>query len=140
MALFKTILYNSLDKEGGYSNLPTDRGGETYRGISRVFFKNWKGWQIIDKNKPLRQGQIINNTELNTLIEDFYKTNFWDKIKAEQINNTSLAALVFDTALHSGNKQAIVFLQRALNENNFKLKITDINLNFHKKFITYLEK
>jgi lysozyme family protein len=48
--------------EGGYSNNPNDRGAETYRGISRKFHPDWRGWPIVDTAKanppcpPLEKG------------------------------------------------------------------------------------
>ena len=38
MGDFKTSLARTLRWEGGYSDDPVDRGGETYRGISRKNF------------------------------------------------------------------------------------------------------
>lgn len=35
-------------KEGGYANVLGDKGGETYMGISRVYWPSWPGWPVID--------------------------------------------------------------------------------------------
>jgi hypothetical protein len=41
----------TLGYEGEWVNDPDDRGGETYRGISRVHWPKWAGWAIIDAEK-----------------------------------------------------------------------------------------
>jgi hypothetical protein len=45
--------------EGGYGNDPSDAGGETYCGISRISHPNWPGWQFIDQNRPIRYNKIF---------------------------------------------------------------------------------
>jgi lysozyme family protein len=62
--------------EGGYVNDPADRGAETYKGISRKFHPNWPGWGVVDKHKPLKTNQFINDPELDKCVEDFYETSF----------------------------------------------------------------
>jgi lysozyme family protein len=51
MADFKQAHSIVMNNEGGYANDPSDRGGETYKGISRNNFPNWKGWKLIDLHK-----------------------------------------------------------------------------------------
>lgn len=51
MANFKIALDKVLSREGGYINDPDDKGGETYKGISRKYNPDWKGWRIIDNTK-----------------------------------------------------------------------------------------
>lgn len=108
-----------IANEGGYSNLSKDPGGETYKGISRVFNPGWKGWAIIDAYKS-RMGKIpyntvFNNPALDTLIKEFYRVNYWDRIKGDQFNNPVLAANIFDWAVHS-NYGAIKGVNRALSK------------------------
>jgi len=73
-----------LRNEGGYSNVEGDTGGETYRGISRNNFPNWKGWAIVDRFKPLKDEQIISDDQLDILIHIFYNENFWATNKLEK--------------------------------------------------------
>jgi lysozyme family protein len=102
-----------LSHEGGYANVTGDRGGETYRGISRVNWPNWPGWQIIDQNKPLKNNQVIKNTLLDNLVSIFYKIQFWDAIQADKLP-ASIRPLAFDFAVNSGTKTAITSLQKVL--------------------------
>ena len=41
MAEFSEAFTQTAAHEGGYSNDPLDRGGETYRGIARVHHPDW---------------------------------------------------------------------------------------------------
>ena len=74
MALFEKALLKTSAHEGGYVNDPTDRGGETYRGISRKFYPDWPGWEVVDD--ALAQGREVPNMDL--LVQRFYKKNYWD--------------------------------------------------------------
>jgi len=103
MADFKTAYAVLLPLEGGYANVKNDRGGETYAGISRVFFPKWEGWKIIDKNKPLKHNAFIKDPKLDALKAAFYKTNFWDKISGDHIQSQRIAGFLFDWLVHSGN-------------------------------------
>jgi lysozyme family protein len=110
---FNEALNIVLSHEGGYANVTGDRGGETYRGISRVNWPNWPGWQIVDQNKPLKNNQVIKNTLLENLVSIFYKIQFWDAIEADKLPS-SIRPLVFDFAVNSGTKTAITSLQKVL--------------------------
>lgn len=114
MSVFNEAVKMVLAAEGGYANIPADRGGETYRGITRKNFPNWKGWTIIDQNKPLRHNQFIKNDELDKLVVDFYKANFWDPLNLDRINS-NIATLTFDFAVGSGTITAARALQRIVN-------------------------
>ena len=48
---FATTLLVVLDHEGGYAHDPNDRGGETFRGVSRRANPDWPGWLLIDAAK-----------------------------------------------------------------------------------------
>lgn len=105
----KDILPVVLKFEGGYANVPGDKGGETYRGISRVKNPDWAGWKAIDKiKKPniLSKTKIIpQNTifpELEQLVANFYFDNYFVKNGFHRLNNTKTALTLFDWAVHGG--------------------------------------
>lgn len=107
--------------EGLYANNPADRGGETYAGIARNFWPNWKGWAIIDQIKKDfgTSAAIINkhakqNTTLHALISDFYKQNFWDTLSLDKFDDQQLANTVYDFGVNSGTGRAAKFLQEAV--------------------------
>lgn len=116
MADFKTALKGTLGIEGGDSNHPKDRGGFTYKGISRRNWPNWEGWELVDY---LEKGIQTNREKLiimlDTMVEDFYRLNFWDRISLTAITNQKIANELFDTGVNAHTKTAVTFLQKALN-------------------------
>lgn len=115
MTAFERALKFTLRWEGGYSNHPSDPGGETYRGITRKNHGDWPGWEIIDRIKP-PSGQVIDDPELEVAIGEFYRDEYWDKAKCDQIAKVApqSAGAVFDMAVHSGCHNAIMQLQNEI--------------------------
>lgn len=97
-----------LKWEGGWSNDPNDKGGPTMKGVTlavyTVYCKN-KGWAT-PTQKDLKQ---ITFPEW----EDILKSMYWDKWKADKIENQSIANLLVDWVWTSG-KWGIIFPQRVL--------------------------
>lgn len=85
-----------IAREGNYSNDPNDPGGETKFGISKRAYP-----QVDIKNLTLEQAKAI------------YKTDYWDRVLCPNLPDP-LQFQVFDTAVNSGPRQAVVLLQRAL--------------------------
>jgi lysozyme family protein len=102
MAEFLSAYDTVMTHEGGYANHKADRGGETYSGISRKWFPEWKGWDTIDRMKPLEQGEVINDLELKGYVKQFYKINFWDRIQGDYIHSQKIACFLFDWFINSG--------------------------------------
>lgn len=110
-----------LGNEGGYN--PGIDEKETYRGIDRGANPQWNGWPIIDtvkKNNPgLTIGKInlllSQNVALQQNIEKFYKTNYWDTVKLDQITDQQLANNLFDCSVNQGEGRARRFMQIACN-------------------------
>jgi lysozyme family protein len=110
----------TLGHEGGYSNDPDDAGGETYKGISRVFHPTWDGWIIIDslKKAPNFPKNLDRELSLQAKVKAFYKIMFWDRFRGDLIPVQSLAEEMFDTGVNMNVTRAVKFLQRALNHLN----------------------
>jgi len=117
MAEFKLAYQKSMNHEGSYSNDPRDRGGETWKGISRKNWPDWEGWKIIDsvEDKKAINKKLNSNKELEQLVQDFYKTNFWDVLKLDQIEVQAIAEELFDTGINTGLNTAARHFQHALN-------------------------
>ena len=112
MGDFKTALARTLRWEGGYSNDPVDRGGETYRGISRRNFPEGAGWITIG-NLRAAGLDLDANAQLQHDVEEFYRREFWNRVHGEALPD-SVAAEVFDCAVNCGVGTAARFLQRAV--------------------------
>lgn len=114
MPHFKEVLAATLAHEGGYVNDPFDRGGETYRGISRKYHPNWPGWTRIDQ-RVYSHAKLEADPVLIAAVEEFYRAYYWAPIGGEDIDDRALAGALFDCAVNLGVKKAVWFLQRALN-------------------------
>lgn len=99
--------------EGGYSKLPSDRGGETYAGISRRHHPEWEGWAVIDGIQNKKQGQFFSRYGIQPLVIAFYHREFWLKMRGDGIVSQSVANFVFDWFVHSGIA-GLVEVQRTL--------------------------
>lgn len=113
MANFAEAQPHIIRNEGGYVNDPHDSGGETYRGITRKNFPKWEGWSIVDANKPMHRGQIIDSGILAMNVNQFYKSEFWDKMQGDALKNQALATYIYDFKVTSGGN-AVKVLQRLL--------------------------
>ena len=100
MADFNTYYPKLVKHEGGYVNDSLDRGGETYRGISRKNFPKWNGWLVLDNIQPIKKNTVFAGLE-NT-VRGFYKNTFWNTIKADQIKNQSVAEILVDWKINGG--------------------------------------
>jgi len=117
---YKTVRAN----EGGYRNVSWDAGGETYKGISRVNWPQWAGWKIIDAYKaahgPIKQGAVVADPNLDTLVLKFFSDNFWGKNNLNFLKNQSLATLGLDMVINHGRGPKII------NESVAKIKSVPI--------------
>ena len=108
MADFKQAYNLTAAIEGGYT---VDNGGPTYKGISSKAWGNdelgKKIFKIVFAAKP-RKGKFIQNDQLDQLVYAFYKKNFWDKIKGDDISNQTLANFLYDFYVNSGAAAFIV--------------------------------
>lgn len=103
------ILNHTLAYEGGYSNNPADKGGETYRGISRKYNSGWSGWSVIDAKKAT--GTIATNTifpELENNVASYYWNNYFLKNGFNKLTSANVALQLFDYAVNGGYKVAAV--------------------------------
>jgi lysozyme family protein len=117
MANFDLAFEKTMGAEGGYTNDLTDRGGETYKGVSRRYHPDWEGWIIIDdlKTKPNFPKNLESNSDLQALIRRFYKENYWNINKLDLFSDQAVAEEMFDTGVNMGTKRAATYLQTALN-------------------------
>ena len=119
MAKFEKA-YKKLSRfEGGYSNHPEDRGGETFRGIARNFYPKWEGWSCIDAVKskhPQSFKSIIENSGiLHDKVKEFYKERYWNFFSGDEIKDQDVANEIFEASINCGKSTAVKFLQKSLN-------------------------
>lgn len=109
MANFKDFLPLLLDCEGGYVNDVRDSGGCTNKGITLATFNKYYG---VPYHRELCCGDLRQITDAQ--VEYIYKTGYWDRCKADYINNQAVANLLVDFAVNSGVKTAVRVLQEIL--------------------------
>lgn len=117
MADFSIAYAATMGHEGKYAHNPNDRGGETWKGISRKNFPGWSGWSIIDASKKQTgfPANLQGNKHLEQLVRAFYKMEFWSRLSLDEVIDQRIAFEIFDTAVNCGVRIAGSFLQRALN-------------------------
>lgn len=121
MAVFKTAYLITKKVEGGWHNgkglNKFDRGGETYFGIARKQWPEWKGWEIIDslKSNDYFPRVAENDSLLQVMVLEFYKKEFWDVLRLDQLEDQPIANELFDTSVNTGYYAGAIMLQRALN-------------------------
>jgi len=119
MDAFEKAFKFTISFEGGYANDPNDYGGETIAGISRVYWPKWSGWRKIDaaKSQPNFPSSLYDNEELIESVKNFYRLNFWNPIKGDDLaaGSIDIAAEAFDAGVNMGTGRAAKFIQTALN-------------------------
>lgn len=126
MAKFEIAQKLTADCEGGYVNDPKDAGGETIFGIARNIWGKLPLWAIVDEYKKQAgdlatkearkklESLCLANAEFVKQKLEFYKQNFWDKCKCDEIESQKVANNVYDFAVNAGTGQSAKVLQRAL--------------------------
>lgn len=135
---FIKALNNLMIAEGGYVFNPKDPGGETYKGISKKYNKNWSGWQLIDPiveylssrffGKELQakiDEQLKTNIELIERVREFYYNNYWFKFSGDKLPYEVAEEMLEQSVLLGTWKTAGKNLQKALNLLNRNGKLFD---------------
>lgn len=94
-----------LKWEGGFVDDPLDRGGATNKGITIGTFRNFYGGDAtVEQLKNITDEQWLH----------IFKSGYWDKWKADDIENQSIADIVVDWAWASGTVTSIKQVQKIL--------------------------
>jgi len=125
MADYQRSLSLLLAREGEHSIDKSDRGKETYRGIARRFHPSWPGWQLIDAARVLRTFPrcLAEIPALTTLVERFYREEFWNRFMGDSIPDQVLADELLEESVHLGLDRAVEWLQRVVNALNRKARL-----------------
>lgn len=123
---FDKMLKFVLLREGGYSNNPNDKGGETNKGITYQTYNSYR------KSRGLspRSVKYITDEE----VRDIYYNNYYKASGADKIQNPKLAAYVFDIAVNMGVSRAKEFLAKSGNDLN---TYEQLRRNKYNQFVEY---
>jgi lysozyme family protein len=116
MASFERFLPILLKFEGGYSNNPSDPGGETNKGITLSVFRQYSP-KLLGLQPTSANLKALTNAQAAIL----YKVLYWDKIEGDSLQVQELANIVCDFYVNAGSK-AVTLLQRVLNTFGAELK------------------
>jgi lysozyme family protein len=119
----KTVLPHTLRWEGGYTCDPQDKGGETYRGISRVHCPEWGGWAFLDNIKDKKSGiTSLVDEALYESVALFYCHKYGQRLR--YIASPLVFIQCFDFTIHGGF--SVSTLQARLNVLGDQLSIDGI--------------
>lgn len=99
--IFDAAFDKLLGHEGSYSFHPADPGGETMWGVTIAVARE-NGYLGSMKELPVDVAKAI------------YKKRYWDAVQADRLPD-AVRYSVFDAAVNSGVRQAVKWLQRAVN-------------------------
>ena len=102
MAKFEEAVKKVFRFEGGYSNDPDDPGGETNHGITL---------SVARASGYLEPMASMTKEEA----KDIYKTEYWDSLRLDEVNDQDVALELFDTGVNMGITIPQRFIQRTLN-------------------------
>lgn len=108
MANYKTLAPFIRYYEGGFVNDKDDPGGATNKGVTLTTFRS-----IFGKNRTINDLKNITTAQWDIT----FKKYFWDKCKADTINNQSIANMLVDFAWHSGLGNAVPIMQKVVGFN-----------------------
>ena len=88
-----------LKWEGGYVNHPNDKGGPTNKGVTIATWRKVGYDKDGDGDIDVDDLKLLSNEDV---VSRVMKPHYWDKWKADQINNQSVANIVVDWMWGSG--------------------------------------
>ncbi|GJD63319.1 glycoside hydrolase family 108 protein [Methylobacterium frigidaeris] len=101
---FERALSLVLTHEGGWSDDPHDPGGATNLGVTIGTLSLWLG-------RPAMRAEVRALTVAS--VAPLYRRRFWDAIQGDALP-AGLDYALFDFAVNSGPRRAVIGLQRAL--------------------------
>ena len=119
---FDVALKYTLQFEGGYVNDPTDKGGQTNKGITKAVYDEYR-----TKNSlPIQSVKNISDKE----VQDIYYKQYWLAAGCDKLSD-KLAIVTFDMAVNSGASRAKRYLTLTQDPN----KYLDLRAEFFKKIV-----
>ena len=119
MAEFLLALIPILHLEGRiWSYAPTDKGRETYCGISRVYWPNHPIWIRVDLAKralpsytPKSLSEYLEkDEEAQRLVKQFY-SDWWHRMRLSEVKSQKVAFFLFQASVNFGEEKVARWAQ-----------------------------
>lgn len=94
--------------------------GYTFMGVYQFAHPEWNGWirvtYAIKSSKTMADASKIlyADKELIKLVRDFYKTEFWDKMKLDQVTSQKIAEEMMVFGVNAGIGSAVKAAQKVV--------------------------
>lgn len=105
MANHKVLIPFILRWEGGFANVPGDRGGATNKGVTLATFR-----MVYGSDKTESDLRRMTNSQW----EHIFLSLFWNKFRADEIQSQKVANACVDWAWHSGTSKVIKRVQKII--------------------------
>ena len=117
---FTKLMKLEFNSPSNYLHKNQGENDYTIGGIYKSAHPLWIGWLIvsvaIEKNNTLAQAsqELYHSTTIQELVAQFYKVQFWDKIKGDSIRSQNTAEEIFLFGVNSGMKNAVRKAQKII--------------------------
>lgn len=101
---FKACAAVIFREEGGYANIKGDRGGPTNMGITWRTLESWRRAKV-----SVADVKALSQEEARAI----YRAHYWNAVRGDELWS-GVDLMVFNAAVLSGRRQAIIWLQRCL--------------------------
>ena len=93
--------------------------GWTFMGVYQGAFPNLDLWKVIRQKLQQYNGDMklvgsmmYNNAAVREMVEAFYKKEFWDKAKLDEVHSQQIANEIFIAGVNMGMKKAVMLAQK----------------------------
>ena len=92
----------------------------TFMGVYRTAHPKWEGWKLVDKyltmfdNPRAASVAAYEDEQLRELVNQFYKTYFWDKMGLDKVASQHIAEEMFVFGVNAGTRVAVKTAQRVV--------------------------
>ena len=93
--------------------------GWTFMGVYQGAFPNLDLWKTVRQKVQQANGSmklagsiLYNNVAVREMIDDFYKKEFWDKAKLDEVHSQQIANEIFIAGVNMGMKKAVMLAQK----------------------------
>ena len=93
--------------------------GWTFMGVYQGAFPNLDLWKIIRQKMQQYNGDmklvgsmLYNNATVREMIQAFYKKEFWDKARLDEVVSQQIANEIFVAGVNMGMKKAVMLAQK----------------------------